>query len=210
MRNILCYGDSNTWGYNSCTGTRFELGKRWTGTLAQGLPDDIRVIEEGLCGRTTMYELPLEYGRNGWTYFPVALASAEPFDLLVLMLGTNDRRKGLRISPQESTLGMEKYIQFARAIELWGGKTKPKILIMSPPEIDKKVLDTPDAFYYDETSVADSKALKHWYKELAARYDCAFLDAAAYSRVGEDGVHLNEKGHENLGKVLAKKVMQLL
>lgn len=210
MKNILCYGDSNTWGYNSEKDARFPFDKRWTGRLSRLLPDDYRVIEEGLCGRTTKYELPLEYGRNGWSFYPVALASADPIDLVVLMLGTNDRRRNLRIAPQESAIALEQYIQFTRAADLWGGRVKPQILVVSPPEIDPAVLETPVAFYYDEESIAASKKLKECYKELADRYGCAFLDAAAYSRTGKDGVHLGEDGHKGLAEAMANRIMELL
>ena len=210
MKNILCYGDSNTWGYDSKTDARFSFDKRWTGRLSKLLPEGYRVIEEGLCGRTTKYELPLESGRNGWHFYPVALSSTDPIDLVVLMLGTNDRRKNLRIAPQESALALEQYIQLTRATDLWGGRVKPQILIVSPPEIDPIVLETSVAFYYDEESVATSKKLKECYKELADKYGCAFLDAAAYCRVGKDGVHLDEDGHKGLAEAMSKLIIELL
>ena len=65
MKQVLCFGDSNTWGYNPKTGDRFPWGVRWTSILQQNIEkDDIRVIEEGLCGRTTIFEDPLRAGRR--------------------------------------------------------------------------------------------------------------------------------------------------
>lgn len=210
MKTILCYGDSNTWGFDGECGGRFDLDTRWTGRLARLLPDGYRVVEEGLCGRTTAYELPLEPLRNGWTWFPAALASADPVDLLVLMLGTNDRRRSLRISAQESAIAMERYIQLARAAELWGGSRTPQILLISPPELDPSVLETPYGFYYDAESVAASQALHRWYAEVAERYGCAFLNAADYARTGSDGVHMNREGHRALAEALAGKIRRLI
>lgn len=210
MKHILCYGDSNTWGYNSETDGRFAFDKRWPGRLSQILSDEYRIIEEGLCGRTTRYELPLEPGRNGWAYYPIALASADPIDLVILMLGTNDRRKSIRISPQESTLALEQYIHLTRAKELWGGRIEPQILLVSPPELDPKALDTPVAFYYDSESIETSRELKDHYRELADKHGCAFLDAAKYCKVGKDGVHLSEDGHKKLAEAIEKRIVEIL
>lgn len=210
MKSILCYGDSNTWGYNSETDARFPFEQRWTGRLSTLLPKDYRIVEEGLCGRTTKYELPLEHGRNGWSLYPVILSSADPIDLVILMLGTNDRRKSPRIAPEESTLALEQYIHLTRATELWGGKVKPQILLVSPPEISPVVLETSVAFYYDEESIDASKKLKECYRELADKYNCAFLDAAAYCNVGKDGVHLDEDGHKYLAQAISKQIIELL
>ena len=33
MKNILCFGDSNTWGYDPVTGSRYAYDVRWTGRL---------------------------------------------------------------------------------------------------------------------------------------------------------------------------------
>lgn len=43
MYRILCYGDSNTWGYNAETGDRFPDNVRWTGVLQNLLGPAFRV-----------------------------------------------------------------------------------------------------------------------------------------------------------------------
>ena len=74
MQQVLCFGDSNTWGYNPENGERFPWGIRWTSILQQKLANkDIRIIEEGLCGRTTVFEDPLRQGRKGVSLFPTLL-----------------------------------------------------------------------------------------------------------------------------------------
>ena len=65
MRRILCYGDSNTWGYIPASGARYEPDVRWTGVAQRLLGSDYTLIEEGMNGRTTVYENPLSPGRNG-------------------------------------------------------------------------------------------------------------------------------------------------
>lgn len=91
MTEVLCFGDSNTWGYNPKDGSRFPWEIRWTGRLQKELQGDgIRVLEEGLCGRTTIFEDPLRQGRRGTELFPVLLETHGQPEFITLMLGTND------------------------------------------------------------------------------------------------------------------------
>lgn len=64
-RTIVCFGDSNTWGYDAETDQRFKDEIRWTGLLDTELGDSYRVIEEGLPGRTSVSEDPLFEGLAG-------------------------------------------------------------------------------------------------------------------------------------------------
>ena len=109
MRRILCYGDSNTWGHHPMpdgTVTRYEDDVRWTGVLQECLKGEFRVIEEGLCGRTVMFDDPVAPDRNGRTFLNCCLQSHQPLDLVVLMLGTNDIRHIFTPSVMEIGLGM--------------------------------------------------------------------------------------------------------
>ena len=67
-KTILCYGDLNTWGCNPAGHDRFPRDVRWTGVLQKFLGDDYYVIEEGLNGRTTVWDDPVEVDKNGKTY----------------------------------------------------------------------------------------------------------------------------------------------
>ena len=88
---ILCFGDSNTWGYVPLTVDRYPESVRWTGVMAQALGAGFRIIEEGQNGRTTVWDDPLEGdNKNGLRYLPACLESHHPLDLVIIMLGTND------------------------------------------------------------------------------------------------------------------------
>jgi lysophospholipase L1-like esterase len=87
---ILCYGDSNTWGFEASTQERLERGDRWPGVLQRELGDDVHVIEEAQNGRTTVFDVPFEPHRNGLAYLPVSLETHHPLDAVVIDLGTND------------------------------------------------------------------------------------------------------------------------
>ena len=88
MKNVLFYGDSNTWGYQGDNPMhRLDADKRYTGVVAVQFPD-VHFIEEGLCGRTICSTDPIDYGRNGMAMLPALLATHDPLDVIVIMLGT--------------------------------------------------------------------------------------------------------------------------
>jgi lysophospholipase L1-like esterase len=89
VRTILCYGDSNTWGYNPSTGGRYARDERWPGVLRTELGEGYLVIEEGLNGRTTVWDDPIEGYKNGSTYLIPCLETHKPIDLVIILLGTN-------------------------------------------------------------------------------------------------------------------------
>lgn len=70
MKEILCFGDSNTYGLIPGTKNRYGRDTRWTGLIEQQLyGKGCRIIEEGLCGRTTVFEDELREGRKGAAVF---------------------------------------------------------------------------------------------------------------------------------------------
>ena len=104
MKNILCFGDSNTFGTNP-SGGRWERGQRWPGILQQRLGSGFYVIEEGLGGRTAASEDFLTPDKNGSKHLPIALHSHRPLDLVVLMLGTNDMKHRFGLLPADIAQG---------------------------------------------------------------------------------------------------------
>ena len=105
LKEVLCYGDSNTWGYNPITKERYEKDERWTGVLQNALGNDYHVIEEGLNGRTTVWDDPIEGFKNGKTYLIPCLETHKPLDLVIIMLGTNDLKKRFSLSAYDIAQG---------------------------------------------------------------------------------------------------------
>ena len=93
MKEILCYGDSNTWGFTPTTGARYPYAVRWPGALGALLGSGCRITENGVNGRTTVFNDPDFPCRNGKTGLGYALCAGKPFDLVILMLGTNDLKE---------------------------------------------------------------------------------------------------------------------
>ena len=115
MKQILCFGDSNTWGYDGESRERLPWGVRWTSLLQEKLnKEEYRVIEEGLCGRTTVFEDPLRDGRKGTALLPTLLETHAQADVITLMLGTNDCKTYNHASADRIGKGIEKLIQQIR------------------------------------------------------------------------------------------------
>ena len=205
MRTILCFGDSNTYGYRPDTGERYAEDTRWTGILREKLKDrKIEVIEEGLVGRTTVFEDSIRPGRKGIDYLVPLLETHAPVDQLVLMLGTNDCKSIYKASPEVIGLGIERLIKGARAFN-----PKLEILLISPIYLGDDVWKEEYDPEFDQESVQTSKKLKDIYKKMAKKYDCQFLaasDVAAPSIVDQE--HLNEEGHRALANAVLQKIIE--
>ena len=217
MKRILCYGDSNTWGYDPVeTGTegsaaaRFPEDVRWTGVLQRQLGPGYRVLEEGLNGRTTAFQDPTAYGRNGDQFLEVAIRSGSPFDCIILMLGTNDLKDFFGASAHMITHGMAKLIRTCRAVLPYTRSAQAKIVVAAPLNV---AADRNGVYQYDFSALSTQKgeALRSTYRELAEQMGCAFFDVNDHVQAGlEDGVHLDAAGHLKLGEALAGYLRELL
>ncbi len=215
-KHIVCFGDSNTHGYCAepfdCTdgGDRFNEDERWTCLLGDQLGDDYLVLEEGLGGRTTVFQDPLTEGLCGIdVIFPV-LMSHEPVDLLIIMLGTNDTKERFGCNAECISVGLERLVAKAKSVECWKGG-KPKLLLVAPPHILDGLYEGPFGGIMGSGCPQKSRELAHFYKAVAARRGCAFLDAEGIAEFNKtDCMHLTSKGHRNLAAKLAELVPQLV
>ena len=112
MKQILCFGDSNTYGLiPGTTNQRYGWGTRWTSILDDKVrTKGYRVIEEGLCGRTTVFDDPFRTERRGTEMLPAILESHRPVDTIVLMLGTNDCKSVYSATPEVIGQGIEQLL----------------------------------------------------------------------------------------------------
>lgn len=211
MRNILCYGDSNTWGVNTEDHfRRLDANQRWTGLLAKQLGDQYRVLEAGLPGRTTVFNDPFSPVSNGEQYLEVTLAMHVPIDLLILMLGTNDLKEMFNATPQDIAWGIERLILKARSLRSFLQEGAFQILVVSPIHM----IQPSDGLWrygFTENSVRKSEALAGALKEMTDQYGCAFMDASLYAHPSAvDGVHMVNEDHAALAAAFAKKIRGLL
>ena len=204
MKSVLCFGDSNTYGLKPDGSGRFEKTERWTGVLSQMLGhQDYEVIEEGLVGRTTVFEDSTRLGRNGSKLLPVLLESHGPVDTVVLMLGTNDCKTVYNASPKLIARGTEILLKQIRA-----NNKDAKTLLLSPIHLGETVWKEEFDPEFDEKSVVTSKELKAVFQKLAEEFDCMFLAASDVAKPSEtDQEHLDEKGHLALANAIYKKLV---
>ena len=206
MRNILCFGDSNTYGLRPDNGDRYSSDVRWTGILSKKLGTlKYRVVEEGLCGRTTVFEDRTRIGRNGSLYLPVFLESHYPIDTVVLMLGTNDCKTIYNASSTVIGRGVEILLKQIRSY-----KKDMDIILVSPIHLGEKVWMNQYDPEFNENSVVTSKELKAVFKKLAEEYDCQFLAASDVAEPSElDQEHMDAVSHELLAGAIYEKLVKI-
>ena len=215
-KHIVCFGDSNTHGYcaepwdSADGGNRFNEEERWTCLMAKELGPDYLVLEEGLGGRTTVFQDPLTEGLCGIdVIFPV-LKTHEPVDLLIIMLGTNDTKERFGCTAECISVGMERLIAKAKSVECWANGI-PNILLVAPPHILDGLYEGPFGGIMGAGCPEKSRGLARFYEAVAQRRGCAFLDAEAVAEFNRtDCMHLTRKGHAALARKLAELVPQLV
>ena len=205
MYRILCYGDSNTWGFNSADGSRFPEEIRWTGILQHMLGDQYRIIEEGQCGRTTVWDDPIEEHRNGKTALYPTLACQSPLDMVILMLGTNDLKPRFSLNSFDIAAGAERLVTIIQTYRPNGQKTPPKILLVCPPPIGDAIDESGMAGMFTAAhSLSVSKDLPRTFRNIAQWYDCLYCEAGPNAEIGPDQVHFTVKGHQLLAEALSR------
>lgn len=208
VKTVVCFGDSNTHGYNSFNMRRFTENERWTCLLADLLGDSYLVHEEGLGGRTACFDDPLFEGLNGLSYLYPCLMTHEPVDLLIIMLGTNDVKSRFGATPQNIAKGMERLVRKAMlSVEAW--REKPNVLIITPPPIAEGYASTNVAGEMGDGCVEKSQALAPLYEDVAKLLGCHYLDAGAIEGIEMypyDYMHLSLDSHRILAETLAKLI----
>jgi len=208
VKNILCFGDSNTFASHPLGG-RHPYETRWTGRLQMLLGSEYRVIEEGLGGRTTVFEDQISPGRNGRTALPQAIASHNPIDLIILMLGTNDLKEQYHVTAWDLGKAMEQLMQIIEAFPYAPHYKEPQVLLVSPIEVGERVESTFGCFA--NAAAARSKQFAEIYAAVAKQYGVHFFDAATVARPSaEDQLHMDADSHRALADALADRVREIL
>jgi lysophospholipase L1-like esterase len=207
MKNVLCYGDSLSWGIIPGTRDRYPYNKRWPGILQARLGAGVRIIEECLNGRTTVFEDPFRPHRKGTDLLIPILETHAPLDLVILFLGTNDLQAIYGASPCHIAQGASNLIDIIKKTQV-ENYLPPQVLLLSPPIITKPC----GGMEYKFGEVAPkSEKLTRWYRELAQEKKCLFFDTATCIESSNiDGVHLDPEAHEQLANALKSVVSRAL
>ena len=212
MKRILCFGDSNTWGYIPGKRTRYAPEVRWPGVAQKLLGDEYLLIEEGLNARTTVYPDPCKPWVCGMDMLPGLLMSHSPLDLVIIMLGTNDlwqkdafaasegaRALIERIYEMHKPDRVKPYPVFAE---------NPRILLIAPPLLHEVLHEHEGS--YQRRAPEESQKFARLYRQAAADMRTEFMDAALYTEPSDvDGIHLPESSHQRLGEAVAQKIREI-
>jgi len=190
---------------------RFDFNQRWPGVLEiqlRSLGKDVRVIEDCLNGRRTMYEDSVKPGRNGLDGLSQRIEVNSPLALVIVMLGTNDFQFNHDHNASDAARGMRELINAIRSAPIEPGMPIPEILVIAAPAITSPKGDIAAKFKDAEKKCV---GLADAYRHLCDEMKCYFIDAGMITNSSTvDGVHLDLEQHEILGKALAETVADLV
>ncbi|MFV0528884.1 MAG: GDSL-type esterase/lipase family protein [Lachnospiraceae bacterium] len=210
MKTVVCFGDSNTYGTNP-EGGRHGWGVRWTSLVQIALQDEIRLIEEGLEGRTTVWDDPIERYKNGNEYLIPCLHTHKPIDVIVLMLGTNDTKKRFSVSAMDIANGNGVLIETIRKECMHTQERQPAILLVAPIEIGEAIETIHFGGMFTPESIEKSKQFAVEFAKIAQTYKCDFLNAAAVAVPAKaDQLHMDEVSHKTLAEAITNKLKEIL
>jgi lysophospholipase L1-like esterase len=206
MKRILCFGDSNTWGYRPDGQGRFDVPKTWPGVMASALEGQAVVDIDGLCGRTTTIPDPVEGEHlNGATYLLPCLLAHSPLDLVIIKLGCNDQKQRFNMKGIDIAQSISRLVKIVQNSGVNGGKS-PEILVIQPAPIKlRSFAETFDGA--PERAVGMTEAFKRETEALGVH----LLNEGEYVESSEvDGIHLELDAHALLGEIVTERVKQIL
>lgn len=208
---ILVYGDSLTWGIVPGTRARLPFDRRWPGVMEAELlraGHRVRVIEDCLNGRRSVWDDPFKPGRNGLVGLEQRIEVNSPLALVILMLGTNDFQATHNNLAWQSAQGVAALVQAIRRAPIEPGMPVPPLMIVAPPQPGVAVGSMEHKF---ATARERSMGLGEAFQQVAAELKCRFFDAGRVATVSRiDGVHLDADQHEVLGREIAPPVGAVL
>ena len=211
QKRILCYGDSNTYGYIP-TGGRYDENTRWPMRMQRLLGESYAVIEEGFTGRTCVFDDPVEGGfKSGVQYLPPCLMTHNPLDAVLIMLGTNDTKVRFGMTPMTIGQSMMQLVRTAKQYAVNEAGEVSHIVIVAPPLILDNLMQTRHAECFGPQAIAVSAGLPRELRRISKLMRCDFFDASPYAEVSPlDAVHMTAQGHLRLGEAMADKIRSFL
>lgn len=217
MKTVLCFGDSNTWGYDAETYdiktgcvNRIPFEERWPGIAQQKLGSGFRILENALNARTIIVEDPYYVHRRGIDSLEEAMDMCTPLDLVAIQLGVNELKQMFCLDAGVIADGMGKLVQAAQ--KKCYGYAAPKVLIIAPAPVLPTIEQAAFGYRFGPLAYQKSLALGARYRAIAERYGCGFLDCAnlklELNKI--DGIHYCREDHAKLGAAAAEIIAAML
>lgn len=198
MKKILCFGDSNTYGFIPQTCKRYAKDERWSGILSDLLGSDYEILEEGMNNRTGFFKNPESVKHCGAEYLPIYLQNHRDIDICILQLGTNDVQFFYDYTEEAVRKGLQSLINSVRE-----ANSATKIIITAPVKIQANIMNGIFSMYFNLESVERIAQTFGVYKEIAYKNKCYYLDFNEAVKPSElDGLHYSKESH----KIIACKV----
>lgn len=216
-KTILCYGDSNTWGYVPCNDyslpkARYLRNERWPGIMQKILGDYYYIVEEGLNSRTTNLDYKIPPERNGKIYLPPCLYSHAPIDLVLLALGANDTKIYFNRTAHQIKEGLSELIEIIQTSSYgFNLQVPPEILIISsviPLKFTENFVDEKGICFLSG-AIKKAEMLAILYSELASEKGCFYLDVTKISPSEIDGMHYDKAGHQLCAEMISRKIKSI-
>lgn len=206
MKKVLCFGDSNTYGFVPEKCTRYDKNTRWTGVLQALCGSDFSIIEGGCNNRTAFVDNPAGAEQTGYKILPEYFTK-DYFDIVVLAIGINDLQLFFRPTLEEFEQGIEKLIKITKDLS-----PNAKIILVCPSKLDLAGIKSGVfSFQFDEISVEKSYHLPQIYKKLAEKYACELVDLNEIVKVSPlDGLHFSAESHKTIAENLYKNLKQTI
>ncbi|KNZ42238.1 SGNH/GDSL hydrolase family protein [Acetobacterium bakii] len=214
MKNIMIFGDSNTWGWDPSNDLvavikRWPDDVRWAGVLQAELGDDYKVIQEGLNGRTTVWDDPIEEYRCGKQHIIPLLDTHAPLDLVIIMIGTNDLKDRYTVTAQDIANGAGLILDKTLAQIGAFGPNGPKVLFIAPPTLGS--IENGIFKFMFAGNREKSEQMPEFYKGVAQSRGVPYFDAGTVAKASAvDGLHMEAESHAALGKAVAIEVKKIL
>lgn len=206
MKKVLCFGDSNTYGFVPEKCTRYDKNTRWTGVLQALCGSDFSIIEGGCNNRTAFVDNPAGAEQTGYKILPEYFTK-DYLDIVVLAIGINDLQLFFRPTLEEFEQGIEKLIKITKDLS-----PNAKIILVCPSKLDLAGIKSGVfSFQFDEISVEKSYHLPQIYKKLAEKYACELVDLNEIVKVSPlDGLHFSAESHKTIAENLYKNLKQTI
>ena len=204
MINIICFGDSNTFGFNPKDGSRYDSDTRWASLLGKILGKDFNVTEEGCNDRTGFFLNQKGPFQSGGNYLPKCLEKHKNFDIFILALGTNDLQKFYTLDETIAKNGLKTLINVIR-----NSNPKTRIIIIPPIILSEDILKGYFVCQFNENSIIASHWIQEIYKTVSQEESCELLDLNKFVFPSVvDGLHFDANSHKTIAEKIASKILK--
>ena len=206
MYRIMCFGDSNTWGFNPEDRSRFDSNTRWTCVMHKALGEGFELVEEGMNGRSTVWDDPVDGLMSGLEYLTPCLLSQKPLNLVLLMLGTNDLKDRFCVTGPEIAKSAGRLVKVIQQSDSGPQDSAPNVVLIAPPPI----VEGPDGWGIRQFGLEKSQQFAASFAEIAKELKCEFVDAGSFIKTSPvDGVHFSAESHKALGLAMFDVVKRI-